>query len=89
MKDKVNHLNHDYTNLTEVGNRIEVDIKVELGLIMCIGYARYMIRTLEIGWDIILIAEVIMVTTHDVIRDMQRTIVIEGMIIGINFIIEI
>ena len=44
-KNKVNHLNHKYTNPTEVGNRIEVDIKVEVGLIMSIGGAQYMIRT--------------------------------------------
>ena len=89
MKDKVNNLNHEYTNLTEVGNRIDVDIKAELGLIMHIGDAWYMIRTLEVERGIILIAEVIMVTMHEVIRGMQGTMVIEGMIIGIDFIVEI
>ena len=70
MKDRVNHLNHEYTNLTKVGNRIEVVIRVDLGLIMHIGDAQYIIRTLEVGQGIILIAEVIMVTMHEVIRGM-------------------
>ena len=48
-----------------------------------------MIRTSEVGQDIILIAEVIMITMHKVIRGMRGTIVIEGMIIGIDFMIEI
>ena len=56
---------------------------------MCIGDTQHMIRTLEVGWDIILIAEVIMVIMHEVIWGMQETIVIEGMIIGINIMIEI
>ena len=49
MKDRLNHLNHEYTNLTEVGDKIEVPIKVVLGLIMHIGDAQYIIRTLEAG----------------------------------------
>ena len=53
MKDRVNHLNHGYTILTEVGDRIEVAIKVDLGLIMSVGDAQYTIRTLEAGQGII------------------------------------
>ena len=49
MKNKINHSNHEYTNLTEEGNKIEVDIKVEVGLIMHTGDAQYMVRTLEEG----------------------------------------
>ena len=49
MKDRVNHLNHEYTNLTKVEDRIEVAIKVDLGLIMHIGDAQYIIWTLEAG----------------------------------------
>ena len=45
MKNKVNHLSHEYTNLTEVGDRIGIDIKEEVGLIMCMGDAQHMIRT--------------------------------------------
>ena len=76
MKDRVNHLNHEYMNLTEVGNRIEV--------------AQYMIRSLEAGQDIILIAELIMVAMHEAIRGMQEIIIIiEGMIIEIEFMIGI
>ena len=60
----MHHLNHEYTNLTKVGDRIEVTIKVDLGLIMCIGDVQYKIRGLEAGQGIILIAEVIMVTMH-------------------------
>ena len=56
---------------------------------MCIGDAQYIIRTLEVGWDLILIAEVIMVTTHEVIRGMWEIIIIEGMIIGTDYTIEI
>ena len=89
MKNKANHLDHKYTNLTEVGDRIGVDIKVEVGLITHIGDAQHMIRTLELGPDIILIAEVIMFIRHEVIRGMQEIIVTEGMIIGIDFMIEI
>ena len=37
MKDRVNGLNHEYINLTEVGDRIEVVIKIGLDLIMHIG----------------------------------------------------
>ena len=46
-------------------------------------------QDLEVGQDIILIAEVIMVTMNKVIRGMQGTIVIEGIMIEIDFIIEI
>ena len=49
MKNKINCLNHEYTNLPEVGDRIGVDIKEEVGLIMCMGEAQHMIRTLEVG----------------------------------------
>ena len=72
-----------------VRNKIEVDIKVGVGLIMHIGDAQYLIWTLEVRWDIILIAEVIMVIMCEVIRGMWGTIVIEGMIIRIDFMIEI
>ena len=90
MKNKVNHLNHEYTNLTEVGNRIEVDIKVEEGLIMHIGDVQSIIRTLEVGQGIILITEVVMVTMHEVFRGMGEIIVIiEGVIIGIEVTTEI
>ena len=70
MKDRVNCLNCGYTDLTEVGDRIEVAFQLDLGLIMLIGDAQYTIRTLEAGRDIILIAEVIMVIMHEVIRGM-------------------
>ena len=60
MKNRVNHLNHEYINLTEVGDRIVVVIKVDLGLIMHIGDAQYISRTLEVGKGILLIAEVVM-----------------------------
>ena len=89
MKYKVNHLSHEYTNLTEVGDRIGVDIKEEVVPIMCMGDAPCMVRTLGVGQDIILIVEVIMVTTHEVIRGIQETIVIEGMIIETDFMTEI
>ena len=90
MKDRINHLNHDYINLPEVRDRIEVVIKVYLGLIMCIGDVQYIIRTLEVGPGIILIIEVVTVTMHEVIRGMQEKIaIIEGMIIGIKFTIGI
>ena len=49
MKNKVNCLSHEYTNLTDVGDRIGVDIKEEVGLIMCTMDAQHMIRTLEVG----------------------------------------
>ena len=68
MKNKVNHLSHEYTNLTKVGDRIGVDIKVEVVLITCMGDAQCIIRTLEVGQDIILIVQVIMVTMHKIIR---------------------
>ena len=69
MKNKVNHLSHEYTNLTEVGDRIGVDIKVE-EVLMCMGDVQHIISTVEVGQDIILIVEVIMVTMQEVIRDM-------------------
>ena len=54
------------------------------------GDIQYTIRTLEAGWHIILIAEVIMVIMHEVIRGIQVIIIIiEGKIIGIDFMIEI
>ena len=57
---------------------------------MHIRDAHYIIRTSEVGPDIILIAEVIMVITHEVARGMQgMIIIIEEMIIGIDFMIEI
>ena len=90
MKDRINHLNHKFINLTEVGDRIEVVMKVDLGLIMWIGDAQYIIRTLEVGQGIHLIIEVGMVATHEVIRGMWEIIaIIEGMIIGIEFTIGI
>ena len=49
MKERINCLNHKYINLTEVGDRIEVVIKVALGLIMCIGDVQHIIRILEVG----------------------------------------
>ena len=57
---------------------------------MHIEDTQYIIRTLEAGRGIILIAEVVMVTMHQVIRGMQEIIIIiEGMIIGIEFMIGI
>ena len=49
MKGRVNHLNHEYINLTEVGDRIVVVIKIDLGLIIHIGVIQYITRTLEVG----------------------------------------
>ena len=46
-------------------------------------------QNFDVGQDIILIVEIIMVIMHEVIRGMQETIVIKGMIIEINFMIEI
>ena len=69
---------------------MEAAIKVDSGLIMHIGDAQYMVRTLETGQDIILITEVIMVITLEVVRGMQEIIIIiEEMIIGIEFMIGI
>ena len=85
MKDRVNHLNHEYINLTEVGDRIKVVIMIGLGLIMCIGDVQSIVRTLEIGQGIILITEVVMVTTCKVIRGIgEIMVIIEGMIIEIK-----
>ena len=86
MKDRVNHLNHEYINLTEVGDRIEVVIKIGLDLIMDIGVIQHITRTSEVGQGIILITEVVKVTMHEVIRDMgEIMVIIEGMIIWIEF----
>ena len=49
MKDRVNHLNYEYINLTEVADRIEVVIKIDLSLIMCIGNAQYITKMLKVG----------------------------------------
>ena len=85
MKDRINHLNHEYINLTEVGDRIEVVIKIGLGLIMHIGDIQSITRTLELGRGIILITEIVMVTTCEVIRGMgEIMLIIEGMIIEIK-----
>ena len=53
MKDRVNCLNFKYINLTEVGDRIEVVIKIGLDLIMHIGVIQHITRTLEVGQGII------------------------------------
>ena len=49
MKDRVNHLNHEYINLTEVGDRIEVVTNIGLGQTIHIGVIQYITRTLEVG----------------------------------------
>ena len=49
MKDRINHLNHEYINLTEVGIRTEVMIKIGLGLVMHIEVIQHITRTLEVG----------------------------------------
>ena len=77
--------NYEYINLTEVGDRIEVVIKIGSGLMMHIGVIQYITRTLEVGCGIILITEVVMVTTHEVIRGMgEIMVIIEGMVIEIK-----
>ena len=40
--------NHEYINLTEVADRIEVAIQIDLGPIMHIGDTQYITRTLEL-----------------------------------------
>ena len=90
MKDRVNCLKHKYINLTEVGVRIEVIIKIGLGLIICVGVIQHITRTLEVGWYIILITQVVMITTHMVIRGMEEIIAtIKGMGIEIKIMIGI
>ena len=49
MKSRVNHLNYEYINLTEVGDQIEVVIKIGLGLIMHKGVVKHMTGTLQVG----------------------------------------
>ena len=84
-EDKLNHLNREYINLTEVGVKTEVIIKIGLGLIMHIGVFQHMTRTLEVGRGIILIPEVVMVAMHVVIRGMGKIIATtEGMVIEIK-----
>ena len=56
---------------------------------MCIQVIQHITRTLEVG-DIILITELVMVTTRKVIRDMGETIAtIERMVIEIKIMTEI
>ena len=82
MKSRVNCLNHEYINLTEVGDRIEVVTKIGLGLIMHIGVIQHITRISEVGQGIMLITEVVMITTHDIIRGMgEIMVIIEGMVI--------
>ena len=57
---------------------------------MCIQVIQHITRTLEVRQDIILITDVVMVTTCKVIRDMRETIAtIERMVIEIKIMTKI
>ena len=52
MKDRVNHLSHEYINLIEAEVRIEVITKVDLGPIMHIEVVQDTTKILETEQDI-------------------------------------
>ena len=59
---------------------------IGLDLIVHISVIQHITRTLEVGQGIILITEVVIVTKHEVIGCMAEImVIIEGMIIGIEF----
>ena len=90
MKGTQNHLSHKGFSLIEVGIRVEAIIKVDLEIAMHIRDDQCIIKTLEVGLEVILATEEIMDIICEVVRSIKTTtMTIEGIIIEVKVMIEI
>ena len=84
MKCNLNHLSHKYINPIEAEIRIETITEVGLGITMSIGVVPCITITLEVEQEIALIIEKTTCITHEVIKDIETIIIIEGTVIEVE-----
>ena len=90
MKGPKNHVSHKSISPIQVGIRVEVIIKVDLQTVMHIGDVQCIIKILEVGLEVIIAIEEIMDIMCEVITSTKTiTMIIEGIIIEVEVMIEI